>query len=396
MIITARRLFDGSGAAAFAEAAVWVRGERIHWVGPAPDAPADAGEPRLDLGDVTLLPGLIDMHNHLRINHAEADLPGQMRDAPVAYVLRGLRHLEANLRAGVTTMKTNGDREFLDVQMREALKAGLARGPRLVVAGKGIKSTRCTGGVVATAICDGPEAIRRAVRENVAGGADFIKIFASGGILGPPEEVLRPAYAAGEIQAAVEEAHGARRMIVAHCHGGPAADACIEAGVDILEHGWLLSREQLERMAERGTWLCVTLGVLLHPQGAMTHLLQGPGADGVRRRLDEVQAVMAEAVSRGVRYVLGTDAVHGGLAFELQTLARLGAHPADLLRAATSQAARALGRGEEMGVVRPGACADLIAVQGDPLASLAGLDRVRWVMQGGEVQWSGTAEGDRR
>jgi imidazolonepropionase-like amidohydrolase len=330
------------------------------------------------------------MHNHLRINHAEPDLPGQMRDPDVAYVLHGARNLETNLQAGVTTMKTNGDRGFLDVQMREAVKAGLARGPHLFVAGKGIKSTRCTGGVVATAICDGPEAVRQAVRENVAGGADLIKIFASGGILGPVEAVLRPAYAAGEIQAAVEEAHGAGRMIVAHCHGGPAADACIQAGVDILEHGWLLSREQLERMAEQGTCLCITLGVLLHPQGAMTHLLQGPGADGVRRRLDEVQAVMAEAVSRGVRYVLGTDAVHGGLAFELLALGRLGARPADLLRAATSQAAQALGQAGELGVISPGACADLIAVLGDPLVSLTSLDRVRWVMQGGQVQWSAT------
>lgn len=390
MIVTARRLLDGMGAAPLTDAAVIIRGGRIHWVGPASNAPRERGEPLLDLGDVTLVPGLIDMHNHLRINHAEPDLPGQMRDAIVTYVLQGLRHLDTNLRAGVTTMKTNGDRDFLDVQMREALKAGLARGPRLFVAGKGIKSTRCTGGVVATAICDGPEAIRRAVRENVAGGADLIKIFASGGILGPVEAVLRPAYAAEEIQAAVEEAHGAGRTIVAHCHGGPAADACIQAGVDILEHGWLLSREQLERMAEQGTCLCITLGVLLHPQGAMTHLLQGPGADGVRRRLDEVQAVMAEAVSRGVRYVLGTDAVHGGLAFELQALGRLGARPADLLRAATSQAAQVLGQAGELGEISPGVCADLIAVLGDPLVSLTNLDRVRWVMQGGQVQWSAT------
>ncbi|MBI4241085.1 MAG: amidohydrolase family protein [Candidatus Rokubacteria bacterium] len=390
MIVTARRLLDGMGAAPLTDAAVIIRGERIHWVGPASNAPRERGEPRLDLGDVTLLPGLIDMHNHLRINHADRDLAGQMRDPDVAYVLQGVRNLETNLRAGVTTMKLNGDRGFLDVQMREAVKAGLARGPHLFVAGKGIKSTRCTGGVVATAICDGPEAVRQAVRENVAGGADVIKIFASGGILGPQEKVLRPAYGAEEIRAAVEEAHGAGRMIVAHCHGGPAADACIQAGVDILEHGWLLSREQLARMAERKTWLCVTLGVLLHPHGAMSHQLEGPQADQVRRRLDEVQAVMAEAVSRGVRYVLGTDAVHGGLAFELQALGRLGARPADLLRAATSQAAQALGQVRELGVISPGACADLIAVLGDPLVSLTSLDRVRWVMQGGQVQWSAT------
>ncbi|MFI5338462.1 MAG: amidohydrolase family protein [Candidatus Methylomirabilales bacterium] len=392
MVITARRLFDGSGSPLLENAAVIVRGDRIHWVGPAPGITAAPGESRVNLGDVTLLPGLIDMHNHLRINHAEDDLPRQMRDSDVAYVLHGLRNLETNLHAGVTTMKMNGDRALLDVQMREAIKAGLARGPRLFVAGKGIKSSRCTGGVVATAICEDPESIRAAVRDNIKGGADFIKIFASGRILGPREEVLLPAYSHDEVEAAAEEAHKADRMIVAHCHGGPAADACIQAGVDILEHGWLLSREQLARMADRGTWLCITLGVLLHPPGDMAHRLQDPEADAVRRRLDEIQETMATALANGVRYVLGTDAVHGGLAFELQALERLGARPADLLRAATSQPGLALGRANDLGSVRPGAYADLIAVDGNPLTSLTSLDRVTWVMQGGEVQWAVTQD----
>jgi len=388
MIITARRLFDGSGASLLEDAAVSIRGDRIHWVGPAVGAAAAPGEPRVNLGDVTLLPGLIDMHNHLRISHAEGDLPGQMRDPDVAYVLHGLRNLETNLHTGVTTMKMNGDRALLDVQMREAVKAGLARGPRLFVAGRGIKSSRCTGGVVATAICDDPESIRAAVRENIKGGADFIKIFASGRILGPRQEVLLPAYSHDEVVAAAEEAHQEDRMIVAHCHGGPAADACIQAGVDILEHGWLLSKEQMGRMADRGTWLCITLGVLLLPHGDMAHRLRGPETDAVRRRLDEIQETMADALASGVRYVLGTDAVHGGLAFELQALERVGAQRADLLQAATTQAGLALGRANDLGSVKPGAYADLIAVQGNPLTSLTSLDRVTWVMQGGEVQWS--------
>lgn len=390
MLITAQRLFDGSGSAVLENAAVIVRGDWIQWVGLASGAPTEPGDQGINLGEVTLLPGLIDMHNHLRISHAEGDLPGQMRDSDVAYVLHGLRNLQTNLRAGVTTLKMNGDRAFLDVQMREAVKAGVAQGPRLFVAGKGIKSSRCTGGVVATAICDGPEAIRKAVRENVEAGTDFIKIFASGRILGPREEVLLPAYSHDEVRAAAEEAHGAGRMIVAHCHGGPAADACIQVGVDVLEHGWLLSKEQMARMADRGTWLCITLGVLLHPHGDTALRLGCPEADAVRRRLDEIQATMADVLASGVRYVLGTDAVHGALAFELQTLERLGARPADLLRAATTQAGVALGRANDLGTVKRGAYADLIAVQGNPLTSLDALYRVTWVMQGGEIRWAAT------
>ena len=385
MIVTARRLFDGSGSPLLEDEAVIIRGDRIYWVGRAAGAIADPGEEILNLGDVTLLPGLIDMHNHLRINHAEGDLPGRMQDSSVAYVLHGLRNLETNLRAGVTTMKLNGDRAFLDVQMREAVKNGLERGPRLFVAGKGIKSARCTGGVVATAICDDPESIRAAVRENVVGRVDFIKIFASGRILGPREEVLLPAYSHDEVGAATEEAHKAGRMIVAHCHGGPAADACIRAGVDILEHGWLLSKDQLARMADRGTWLCITLDVLLHPQGELAHRMHGPEADAVRRRVEEIQETMADALASGVRYVLGTDAVYGGLAFELQLMERLGARPAELLRAATIQAAVALRQPNDLGGVKPGTYADLVAVQGNPLTSLPSLDRPARVMQGGRV-----------
>lgn len=385
MLITARRLFDGTGDSLLPDRAVQVEGDRIRWVGPAAAAPAEPGQVRLDLGDVTLLPGLIDMHNHLRIVHGQGNLRAQMQDPDVPYILHAVRHLDQNLRSGVTTMKSNGDRNYYDVQMREALKASLARGPRLVVAGKAIKSSRCSGGVVGTAICDQPEAIRRAVQDNVDAGVDFIKIFATGTLFGPRQAVLAPAYTAEEIRVAAEAAHTAGRLIAAHCHGGPAADACIEAGVDILEHGSLLTRPQLEKMAERGTWLCVTLGVLLHPHGDMAERLKGPGGDDLKRRTDEVLAAMGEALRAGVPCVLGTDAVHGGLPFELQAIARLGARPVDALRAATSRAAGALRRPDELGVIRPGVLADLIAVPGDPLESLACLDRVCWIMQAGRI-----------
>jgi len=388
MIVTARRLFDGLGSGVLEDSALVIRGDRIHWVGAAADLPAEPAEERLDLGDVTLLPGLIDMHSHLRIIQGQGNLHQQMRDPDVPYVLHALRHLQMNLRAGVTTMKTNGDRAFFDVQMREAIQSGLARGPRLFVAGKGIKSSRCTGGIVATAICDGPVAIRQAVRENVEAGVDFIKIFATGTILGPREAVLQPAYSPEEIRAAADTAHAANRLIVAHCHGGPAADECIRAGVDILEHGSLLSWEQLEMMAERGTWLCITLGVLSHPHGEVAERLKGPQADEIRRRIDEVQEVMREAIRAGVRYIVGTDAVHGALAFEVQALERLGASRAEALRAATSQAGAALGRPGEFGMLRPGALADLIAAAGNPFESLEALDRVTWIMQGGQVRCS--------
>lgn len=344
-----------------------------------------AAERILDFGEATILPGLVDMHTHFGINHQTGDIVGQMRDATVPHILAGSASLWDDLMAGVTTAKLNGDRGLFDVEMRETVRDGRADAPRLVVSGRGIKSSRCTGGVVATRIADDPPAVAECVRENLAAGVDWIKLFASGRVFGELAEVLQPFYGAPQISAAAALARAAGKRISVHCFGGEAADACLTAGVDAIDHGWLLSERQLERMAERGIRLCPTLGVLTHPEGVLAHLVGGPAQDAARRRIDEVCATVRRALAAEVPLLVGTDAMHGELAYELKLLQDLGGRPAALLAAATRNAAEALDLAGEIATIRPGARADLVVVEGDATADLGCLSKVLLVVKDGKI-----------
>jgi imidazolonepropionase-like amidohydrolase len=339
----------------------------------------------LDCGDATILPGLVDMHTHLGINHRTGEITAQMQDPPVRHILAGVESLRLDLMSGVTTAKLNGDRDGYDIQTRDAVRDGLIAAPRLFVSGRGIKSSRCTGGVVATGIVDDAESVGRSVDENLAAGVDWIKLFSSGRVFGPRAEVLQPFYGFPQLSAAASRAHAAGKRMSSHCFGGEAADACVEAGVDIIDHGWLLSDRQLDAMARRGIWLCPTIGVLTHPEGVLGHLPHGTGRDEARRRIDEVCEAIRGAIRAGVPLLTGTDAMHGGLAYELETLQGFGASPKCLLGAATGNAARVLGLPGEVGTIRDGAAADLVVVRGNALQDVGCLAEVLLVMRGGRV-----------
>lgn len=383
--IQAQHLWDGETGWSGTRTAVDVDGDRIRWVKRDGEAsPEEPGEV-FDLGEATILPGLIDMHTHLGVNHRTGDIQAQMRDACVRHILAGATGLRWDLESGVTTAKLNGDRELYDVEMRGLVQEGLMEGPRLFVSGRGIKSSRCTGGVVATRIVDDAEAVERCVAENLAAGVDWIKLFASGGVFGPPAEVLRPAYTFPEISAATEMAHAAGKRISVHCFGGEAADACLRAGVDVIDHGWLLSEGQLEAMAKQGTWLCPTVEVLHHPEGVVAHLPAGRPREEGKRRVEEVCAVARKALRIGVPLLVGTDAMHGCLSYELKLFQDLGGHPGTLLKAATSHAAMVLGLTGEIGTIREGAQADLLVVRGNAVQDVGCLADVLMVVQAGEI-----------
>jgi imidazolonepropionase-like amidohydrolase len=243
--IRARHLWDGETGWT-GPVSVGVEGDRVRSVGKGGAPPPAGGAEILDFDDATILPGLIDMHTHLGINHLTGDIRAQMKDPAVRHILAGVQSLRTDLESGVTTAKLNGDREFYDVQMRDAIHEGSIPGPRLFVSGRGIKSSHCTGGVVATAIVDDAETVGRCVDANLAAGTDWIKLFSSGGVFGPLEDALRPSYGFGQLSAAASKAHAAGKRMSSHCFGGEAADACIEAGVDVMDHGWLLTERQLD------------------------------------------------------------------------------------------------------------------------------------------------------
>ncbi|MBP1777885.1 MAG: amidohydrolase family protein [candidate division NC10 bacterium] len=345
--LRAHHLWDGD-AGWTGSVSVRVEGDRIGLVEKGGQAAPQGRADVLDLGDATILPGLVDMHTHLGINHQTGDMR-----VPARHVAAGMQSLCADLESGVTTAKLNGDREFYDIQVRDAIRDGVARGPRLLVSGRGVKSSRCTGGVVATCIVDDIEAIGRCVDENLAAGADWIKLFSSGSVLGALADVLQPFYGFAQLSAAAAKAHAAGKRMSSHCFGGEAADACIAAGVDVIDHGWLLSDWQLEAMGKRGTWLCPTVGVLTHPEGALGHVPPGPAREEATRRIDEVCDVARKALRIGVPLLVGTDAMHGGLAYELKTL--------------------------------QDAAADLVAVRGNALTDVRCLADVLLVVQAGRI-----------
>jgi imidazolonepropionase-like amidohydrolase len=382
--LRAHHLWDGD-AGWTGSVSVRVEGDRIGLVEKGGQAAPQGRADVLDLGDATILPGLVDMHTHLGINHQTGDMRVQMKDPAARHVAAGMQSLCADLESGVTTAKLNGDREFYDIQVRDAIRDGVARGPRLLVSGRGVKSSRCTGGVVATCIVDDIEAIGRCVDENLAAGADWIKLFSSGSVLGALADVLQPFYGFAQLSAAAAKAHAAGKRMSSHCFGGEAADACIAAGVDVIDHGWLLSDWQLEAMGKRGTWLCPTVGVLTHPEGALGHVPPGPAREEATRRIDEVCDVARKALRIGVPLLVGTDAMHGGLAYELKTLQDLGGASPILLRAATGNAAQALGLAGEIGTVHEGAAADLVAVRGNALTDVRCLADVLLVVQAGRI-----------
>jgi imidazolonepropionase-like amidohydrolase len=379
--VRAAWLWDGRRPRADASVRVVVADGRVERLGGAPAEDAETYE----FDGATILPGLVDMHTHLGITHEAGDIRAQMAAPPVAHILAGARSLQRDLHAGVTSAKLNGDRDCYDLQMRDAIRAGAAEGPRLLVAGKGIKSSRCTGGVVATCLADGPEAVGRGVDENLRAGTDWIKLFASGSVLGERAAVLQPFYGLPEVAIAVQKAHAAGRRVAVHCFGGEAADACLQAGVDQIEHGWLLSERQLDDLARHGTWLCPTAAVVVAPDGVLAHVPAGPARDAARRRVDEVVEVARRALRSGARLVAGTDALHGRLADELACLQDLGGAPEELLRMATGNAGEALGLPDDVGILREGGPADLLVVRGNALADVRCLRDVLMVVQGGRI-----------
>ena len=354
-----------------------VEGERIVAVGA--DAHAPEGALAADFGDATILPGLIDCHVHL----ADEGLPdGTVRDGE-SIALRTLRmadHARRTLEAGFTTVRDVGGRDHIEFGVRAAARAGLVPAPRMRLAGKIVAQTtagaRMWRGMYREA--DGPWDVVKAVREQIAAGADVIKIMATGAVLAPAHE--RPGAAqlsAAELRAAVETAHGLGVHVAAHAHGIDGIRAAVDAGVDTIEHGTHLHEDRVlaRRMAERGVALVPTLKALAYIAAP-----PGPGipdeivAKAVERRRDR-DATFRTAMDESVPIAMGTDAAtpfnrHGENAEELALMVGLGLTPLDAIAASTRVAARAI-RADDVGSLAAGKYADLAVWDGDPLADIA-------------------------
>ncbi len=356
MILRGATLIDGTGAPPLRDRAVVLDDRRIAAV--VPDHQARDGA-ALDLGGLTLLPGLINCHVHLCLS-GDADPSRTLSDETYAATVVGaVVHARRTVEAGVTTVRDLGGREYAEIAVRDGVRAGIIAGPRVLCAGRGVCMTGGHGWRMLGRQADGVDDVRKAVRE--------------------------------QLRAGVDEAHRARRRIAAHAMADEGIAWCLDAGIDTIEHGVFLTEALAARMATQGTALVATL---IAPHA----IVEGGLAAGIPEFAVKKSSALRErhlesfrlALRAGVAIAAGTDAgtplnPHGTIVPELALMAAAGLEPLQAIRSATSVAARVLGLESETGAVAPGLVADLIAVEGDPATDLKALDAVRLVIADGRT-----------
>ena len=388
MILRGATLIDGTGAPPVRDRAVVLEDRRIAAI--VPDRPP-RGDAALDLGGLTLLPGLINCHVHLCLS-GDADPSRTMTDESyAATVVSAVVRARRTVEAGVTTVRDLGGREYAEIAVRDAVRAGVIAGPRLLCAGRAVCITGGHGWRMLGRQADGPDDLRRAVREQLRAGADVIKLVATGGVMTPGVDPRAAQLTLDELRAGVEEAHRARRRAAAHAMADEGIAWCLDAGIDTIEHGVFLTEALAARMATQGTALVATL---IAPHA----IVEGGLAAGIPEFAVKKSLTLRErhlesfrlARRAGVVIAAGTDAgtplnPHGTLVPELALMVQGGMTPAAAVHAATAAAARALGLEHETGRIAPGLAADLLAVDGNPAERVQALDEVRLVMALGRI-----------
>ncbi|HWS52707.1 MAG TPA: amidohydrolase family protein [Pyrinomonadaceae bacterium] len=394
--VRAARLVDVRAGKVVRNPVVLIEGDRVTAVGPNLTVPA--GVDVIDLGGATLLPGLIDCHTHITgqpANYYE-DI---FRRSPIDYAVTAHVYARRTLEAGFTAIRDLGSGEFIDVALRNAVNAGTVVGPRIQAATLAIGATGGHADLSGfspylkfggfSGIADGEAEIRKLVRFEVKNGADVIKLIATAGVLSEEESVGAPQYTQEEMNAAVDEARMWGRRVAAHAHGAEGIKRAVRAGVASVEHGSFLDEEGIRMMKERGTYLVADVYNDDYILAEFTRLGYPPKIIEKERLVGRTQREnFQKAVRAGVKVAYGTDAgvyPHGWNAKQFAHMVRWGMTPMQAIQAATVNAADLLGWGDRVGAVEPGRFADLIAVSGDPLADVTVLERVGFVMKGGEV-----------
>ncbi len=402
IVIRAGALIDGVSPAPRRDQVIVVRGNRIESMGDAAKMSVPAAARVVDLSRATVLPGLIDSHTHIFLqgeDPAEGGYDAQLLKHPVAFrAARATVSVRRALEQGFTTIRdveTEGA-GYGDVGIREAIEAGYIPGPRMFVVTRAISTS---GGYPlegynpeiavpkGVQIVDGPVEARKAAREQLDYGADWIKVYMThrswvdkqGNLVSQPTLTLE------EIKAIVDETHGWSKKVACHAYNGIGLHRALDGGCDSIEHGLDLDDAAIAQMVRQGTWLCPTMSVYYRdwaPAGT-------PAGERDRKRVAVHGPSLQKALKAGVKIAFGTDV--GGfswsepMAQEFARLNEFGMTPMQAIQSATSKAAEMLGMSRELGVLAPGAYADIVAVAGDPLKDVRLLERVGFVMKDGKV-----------
>jgi len=401
IVVKAAHLFDGKSDQVVSPGVVVVEDGKIKAAGARVTEPA--GAEVIDLGNATLLPGLMDAHTHLTgesSNDWKKDELDRFKKPIPQVAIEATEFARRTLLAGFTTVRDLGSDDLVDIGLRNAINEGAVPGPRMLVSVHAISARggHCDGTAgyrpdllkepgPEQGVADGPDQIRAAVRFNAKHGADVIKVCASGGVLSLADKVDSPQLTQAELDALVSEAHALGRKAAAHAHGAEAAKRAVKAGIDSIEHGSFLDDEALELMKQKGTYLVFT------PVLCMNDRLKKAGAPAnivgkAAAATAAADQMFRRALDKGIKLGFGSDAAvcpHGTQVAQFAAMVRLGMKPLAAVRSATSGDARLLGLDDKLGTLEPGKLADVVAVPGDPSADITAIEHVLFVMKDGVV-----------
>jgi imidazolonepropionase-like amidohydrolase len=400
--IRAGHLFDSKSGKVAENQVIVVEGEKIAAVGPAENVQIPAGAQVIDLGKATVLPGLIDGHTHIfgfgmdEVKSAGTPFASPINDTREYRTLLALANAQKDLRAGFTTLRdlmSHGG-GYADVDIKRAINRGYFQGPRMQVSTMGLVATG--EGILGSPevnlprnyqTVDGPWAARQAVREQIHYGADWIKFHSTADYEFEPDGALRsdPTFTKEEVDAIVNEAHRHGKKTACHAFGGEGLRNCVEAGVDTVEHALDLDEATADQMKKKGIYLELTA----YHYSLSEYTLRDAKSTGGKYSLEALREKSGRlAISRGLKISFGTGVgpfPHGIQAREFAYLVKFGMTPAQAIQSATTVAAEMMGWQNQIGSIEKGKFADIIAVAGDPLKDITELERVKFVMKGGQV-----------
>ena len=336
----------------------------------------------IDTGDCTIMPGMIDCHSHLNI---DANIPEHLEllawSNECELTLISLKGLHDDLQAGITTLRCLGDKFYIDTTLKEKIKKEEIEGPDILSSGIGIKGLHGSG-YIGMPHC-GPEAVRHTVRENLKRKVDTLKLFITPGQPSEDSEFIPSFLSYEEIEEAVLEGRRLNVPVAAHCIGGEGLINCIKAGVEVIEHAYAATDEEIEILKQSNCWVDLTSGIFMDP--SREEFLSKENVRKTQLFRKKVTENLEKVVKSKIPFVLGTDAYHGKLWREVKFAIELGADVKDALKGITSNAAKVCHKEKSIGSIKEGYIANIIAVKGNPYEEISSLSHVNLVVKHGKV-----------